>query len=226
MIEFKRPPLHPTDQELSHFIHNTIIGTRKDEIEEHLVYCDECMDVVAGVIKRKQQEQTPTNKPEWFNNINIIASGLVASLLLFLLLPSQNQTPFIEFYTKNQEAKFLAPTKVEIKDIKAKNQELNDFLKELTQNIDMSYLAEYKKAKNYLKKGDFDNARESYVIVLIDIEESNLNKIEKAKQSIFVNYQILLLSIKEGDQESVIEYKDIIRDDIRRLKIREKNKNL
>jgi len=223
MIDFKSPPLHPTDNELANFINNRIIGTRKEEIEEHLVYCDECMDVVAGVMNRKQQEQTPTNKPEWFNNINIIASGLVASLLLFLLLPNQNQIPFIEFYTKNQEATFLAPTKVKIKNIKAKNQELNDFLKELTKNIDMSYLAEYKKAKNYLEKGDFDNARESYCMVLIDIEESNLNKIEKAKQSIFVNYQILLLSIKEGDQESSSEYKDIIKDNIRRLKIKEKS---
>jgi len=222
MIEFKRPPLHPTDKELAYFIDGRIIGTRKDEIEEHLVYCDECMDIVVEIKKKKE-----INKP-WFANKKIqatILSGLVASIVLFFIIPTQDE-PFIEFFTPNKKGTFLAPKAIKIKDIEAKNQELNDFLKTLTKNTDMSYLETYKQAKNYLEKGDFDNAREFYCMALIEIEESTLDKIKKAKQSIFVNYQILLLSIKEGDSQSVNEYRDIIKDDIRRLKIREKNKNL
>ncbi len=220
MIDFKKPPLHPSSEELTYFIDNKIIGTRQEEIKEHLLYCDACMESVANVMRIKQQEQPTANKPEWFNNINIIASGLAASLLLFLLLPSPDQAPFIEFYTPNQTGTFLAPKKVEIKDIEAKNQELNDFIKQLlkTTQIDLS------QAQTYLKKEDWEHARESYNIKLSEIEQSSLDEIQKAKATILIEYHILLLSLKEGDEESATEYKDIIKDNIRRLKIREKQK--
>jgi len=233
MIDFKRPPLHPTDEELAHFISGKIIGTRKKEIEEHLVYCDDCLDVLVEV-KKREENNFIINTFLYMNNLfynrrvrAVVLSGMVASMALFFIMPTEKKQPlFIDFYTSSTQGTFLSAEKIEIKDIKVANQDLNNFLKTLTQNTDMSYLKEYKEAKKYLKKGDFHNARESYGMVLIEIEDSDLNKIEKAKQSIFVNYQILLLSIKEGNEESASEYKDVIRDDIRRLRIREKNKSL
>ena len=56
------------------------------------------------------------------------------------------------------------------------------------------------------------------------LEKQIKQEIEKEKKTILINYKILLLSIKEGDSESISSYKDKIKDDIRRLKLKEKIK--
>ena len=152
----------------------------------------------------------------------------MACVALILLFPTQyKQSINIDFFTKPQKAVFLAPVKIEIKDIEAKNIELNNFLNKLVKTTDMSFFPEFKKAEEYLKNKNFDKARESYNIVLQTIVQSHDSEIEKDRKSIFVQYHILLLSIKEKDNESADEYKDIIKDiikdDIRRLKIKEKS---
>jgi hypothetical protein len=88
----------------------------------------------------------------------------------------------------------------------------------------MSFSEEFKNAEEYLKDKDFDNARESYNKALLEEEESDYHEIQKDKKIIINNYKILLLSIKEGDSESISSYKDKIKDDIRRLKLKEKIK--
>jgi len=212
MIDFKKPPLHPRDEELAYFIDNKIIGTRKEEIKEHLLFCDECMGIMGEVKKKKKISK---------KIYAIAVSGLVASIALFFIIPTQNSKPFINFFIPNEKGTFLAAKTIEIKDVEAKNQELNDFLKRLTKSIDMSFSKNFKEAKEYLNNKKFESARESYSSVLNEIAKSKQNDIEKARASIFINYQILLLSIKEKDNESANEYKDIIKDDIRRLKLKE-----
>jgi len=233
---------HPSDEILARFIDEELDTENRAKVIEHLIECDECSDAVALVKKYKPigvatEKKRPTkekskNKQKTLNNIEyrsnlvtfnllqnrvsgLILSGLAAVCIIFIILPSKEDKSITKFKAA--------------KAINVENISIEKSIIEIKTSMNSNYLRgleSFKKAKDYLKKKDFNNARESYCMALIEIEESTLDKIEKAKQSIFVNYQILLLSIKEGDEESASEYKDIIKDDIRRLKIREKNKNL
>ena len=221
---------HPSDEELDNYISNNLDEVTKSKIVKHLIECDECSDVVALVIKygEKKIPLISESKKEHKigNNINyqgILGGLVVASVALILLLPYQNTQqlrPYIVFYTEQNKTVFLAPIKIKVKDIEAKNRELNSFLNKLVKTTDMSFFTEFKKAEEYLKNRDFDKARDAYNIVLQDIAQSNDSEIEKDKKSILIKYQILLLSIKENDNESADEYKDIIKDDVRRLDIK------
>jgi len=42
---------HPTNKELSDFIDNKLFSIKREKIIEHLIYCDDCSDKVAIVIK-------------------------------------------------------------------------------------------------------------------------------------------------------------------------------
>jgi hypothetical protein len=218
-IDKKSP--HPTSRELAYFVEDKIIGTRKKEITEHLLKCDECSYAVVLVKKygkKKLIKRIANNK-----NYRAIILSMIAGVTLFLLVPIEEK-PHIEFYTLTQEISFKSPFNTRVKYIEAKNQELNSFLYELIKSTDMSFSEEFKNAEEYLKDKDFDNARESYSIALLEVEESDFDEIEKEKKIILINYKILLLSIKEGDSESISSYKDKIKDDIRRLKLKEKIK--
>ncbi|MCH9739387.1 MAG: hypothetical protein K0U38_00905 [Epsilonproteobacteria bacterium] len=81
MIDFNKPPLHPTDKELADFIDEIIDETIKERIIKHLVHCDKCMNIVARVKKsRKQRENAtvqesgkthetkPVNNPDYSSN--------------------------------------------------------------------------------------------------------------------------------------------------------------
>ena len=224
---------HPSDEELENYIDNNLDEVTKSKIVKHLIECDECSDVVALVIKYGEKKTHPISESKKehkvCNNINyqgVLGGLVVASVALILLLPYHNiqqSPPYIVFYADQNKTVFLAPIKIKVKDIEAKNRELNSFLNKLVKTTDMSFFTEFKKAEEYLKNKNFDKARESYNIVLQDIAQSDHNEIEKDKKSILIKYQILLLSIKEKDNESAGEYKDIIKDDIRRLKIKEKS---
>ncbi len=210
---------HPSSKELADFVEGTLDEAKKAEITKHLIACDECSDVVALVMKYGKK------KPKVMNNIYYRGLGvaLVASVVLFMVMPTKDNRPFIDFYTSVASSTFNAGAKAEeIKDIKKANQEINNFLIEITKSTDMSYLKEFNQAEEKLKRKEFDNARDLYqeAMNIIDDEMPNLNKKEKDKQHIIITYKILLLSIAEDDSESANEYKSILRDDVRRFKKR------
>ena len=43
--------LHPSDRALADFIDNRLPPKEREETIEHLIYCDECCDIVVSVIK-------------------------------------------------------------------------------------------------------------------------------------------------------------------------------
>ena len=257
MIDFKRPPLHPTDQELANFIDNKLTPEKREEVLEHLIYCKDCMKIVAKVKKIQQTQKAvdDINQPQvanvdnqnyanntdrepqttsqgasiagvgyannWFYSKRvraIVLSGLVASVVLFMVMSTEDNRPFIEFYTLyNQQNDFRGVATIEIKDIKKANQEINDFLIEITKSTDMSYIKKFNQAEEKRKREEFDDARELYQKAMNIVKETKLDKKEKDKQSIVITYKILLLSIAEGDDESANEYKDVLRDNMRRF---------
>jgi len=215
---------HPSDKELAHYIDNKLDKTAKAKIVKHLIECDECSDAVALVLKHGQKKtsmiEESEKEQEAINNINYkgalgALSGVVALFIIFIAFQQQPV----------EVAIFKAPTIAPTKEIN-----INESIKRIKASTNLTYLKlldSFQQTKKYLKQKDYDNAREYYSIALIDIEEdSNLKKIEKKRLSIIINYYILLLSREEGDKESEKEYIDKLKDDIRRLKIREKNKNL
>ncbi len=253
MIDFKKAPLHPTNEELADFIDNRVIGTRKQEIEEHLLFCDDCMEVVAEV-KRVSQDNKDINSSQvtnvdnqeitpqgggavglgyannWLYNGRVramVLSGLVASVVLFLVMPTkETNPPFIAFCTSENQCSpaFKAFDIVEdssVVDINKTNQEINTILRELVKSTDMSYLKEFNLAEEKLKQKEFDDARELYQKAMNIVDDMpNLNKRDKSKQLIVITYKILLLGMAEGDKESVNDYKDVLLDKVRSFKRR------
>jgi hypothetical protein len=256
MIDFKCPPLHPNNQELADFIDNKIIGTRKDEITEHLVYCDDCMDVVAEVInlqKNREDQQKLTSRTNSFsinnkgyvndideplvtsqNNVAkagyannlfkndkvraVVLSGLVASFALFFIIQSnKDKTGDIEY------AHFKSIGAIDLKNIV-----IEDAIPKIKASMNLEYLESldtFKRAKEYLLNKKYDHARDAYAISLHKIEKSNLDELEKKRQKIIVNYNIFLLNIEENNKESIEEYRNILKDNIRRLIIKESSQN-
>jgi len=45
--------LHPNDKVLADFIDGKLSTKEQRELIEHLVYCDECVDIVTIIIKKK-----------------------------------------------------------------------------------------------------------------------------------------------------------------------------
>jgi len=52
------------------------------------------------------------------------------------------------------------------------------------------------------------------------VEDSALDKREKERESIVITYQILLLSLAEGDDESANEYKEVLKGSVRHFRKR------
>ena len=254
MIDFKKAPLHPTNEELADFIDNRVIGTRKQEIEEHLLFCDDCMEVVAEV-KRVSKDNKDINSPQvtnvdnqeitpqdggavglgyannWLYNGRVramVLSGLVASVVLFLVMPTKETTPpFIAFCTSTNQCSpafkaFDIAEDSSVVDINKTNQEINTILRELVKSTDMSYLKEFNVAEEKLKQKRFDEARELYqkAMNIVDNDMPNLDKKEKSRELIVITYKILLLGMAEGDKESVNDYKDVLLDKVRSFKRR------
>jgi len=226
---------HPSSEELAKFVDKKLDEVRRAEITKHLIACDECSDVVALVMKYGGEIATEKKTPviseskkerKYVNNINYKGLGValvvsVASVLLFIVMMPEKDKSFIEFYTYNQHTTFNAPVKVaKIKDIEAKNKEINEFLNKLIKSVNMTYLKEFNQAEEELKKGNFDTARELYQVAMNIVEEEELDKKEKDKKCMVITYKILLLSITEGDNESINEYKDVLKDNVRRFRKR------
>ena len=219
---------HPSSEVLAKFVEGTLNESDKATITKHLIECDECSDAVALVMKYgKAEKKTPLtneskNEQKVVNNIFYKGLGvaLVASIVLFLVMPTQEDRPFIEFYIDNQPTAFKAPVTIEIKDTKRANQEINSFLKELIDSTDVSYLKEFTQAQKKLKQEAFDEARELYQKALNRVEDSALDKREKERESIVITYEILLLSLAEGDDESANEYKEVLKGSVRHFRKR------
>ena len=219
---------HPSSKELANFVEGTLNEKKRAEVTKHLISCDECSDVVALVMKYGDVEKKTTlkseskNKQKTVNNIFYKGLGvvLVASVVLFMVMPTEDNKPFIEFYVNNQPTSFKAPVTIEVKDIKKANQSINSFLKEMRESTDMSYLKEFNQAQDKLKQEEFDEARELYQKALNRVEDSSLDKKEKERESIVITYAILLLSMEEGDEESANEYKDVLKGSVRHFKKR------
>ena len=208
---------HPSSKELANFVEGAVNNSRKAEITKHLIACDECSDVVALVMKYGVAE-----KKTFVNNVFYKGLGvaLVASVVLFMVMPIQEDRPFIEFYIDNQPTSFKAPVTIEVKDTKRENQEINSFLKELIDSTDICYLKEFTQAQKKLKQEEFDEARELFQKALNRVEDSALDKKEKERESIVITYEILLLSIEEGDDESANEYKEVLKGSVRHFRKR------
>lgn len=43
--------LHPTDKLLANFINKNLSLKKQEKVMQHLLYCDECMEIVAIVIQ-------------------------------------------------------------------------------------------------------------------------------------------------------------------------------
>ena len=209
---------HPSSKELANFIDGMLNERRKVELTKHLIACDECSDAVALVIKYDEVEKKIAlkrdNKYKTVNHVFYKGLGmvLVASVVLFMVMSTENNESFIEFFINNQGTSFKAPVTLEIQDVQRANQEINDFLKEITESTDMSHLKEFNQAHEKLKREEFDDARELYQKALNRVEDLELDKKKKERESIVITYKILLLSLLEGDDESANEYKEVLKE--------------
>ena len=44
--------LHPTDRELANFIDNKLTSKKREKFLEHLIYCNECINIAIFSIKK------------------------------------------------------------------------------------------------------------------------------------------------------------------------------
>ena len=242
---------HPSSRELADFVDGKLNRDRRAEITKHLIACDECSDVVALVMKYGEKKThlnndsknehkavDDINKPQGLRYANnwlyservraIVLSGLVASVVLFLVMPTKEITPpFIAFCTSTNQCSpafkaFDIAEDSSVVDINKTNQEINTILRELVKSTDMSYLKEFNVAEEKLKQKRFDEARELYqkAMNIVDNDMPNLDKKEKSRELIVITYKILLLGMAEGDKESVNDYKDVLLDKVRSFKRR------
>ena len=58
MIDFKVPPLHPTDDELDNFIDKKLNKKEYQRIQEHLIHCNDCMDIYTMFVKQQDKEDS------------------------------------------------------------------------------------------------------------------------------------------------------------------------
>jgi len=189
----------PDDKDLSDFIDNRLIENRKDELMEHLAHCYRCREVVNEVVEYKKKQ-----KP--FNNIIFITPlvALVASLVLFVSIPSDIEIGMIDLSEVNTMFKADSSKKDMIVDG-------DKFIEEINKNTTISNLEILNQAKN---ESDFEEAIELYQELINSIPE-DIDEEIRLKRTIFIQYKMLELAIKEDNQFAIESYKSIIIENIR-----------
>ena len=54
--------LHPTDKLLANFINKNLSLKKQEKVMQHLLYCDECMEIVAIV---SEPHSPKSKRPSW-----------------------------------------------------------------------------------------------------------------------------------------------------------------
>ncbi len=232
MIDFKKAPLHPTNEELADFIDNRVIGTRKQEIEEHLLFCDDCMGVVAE-IKRVSKDNKDINSPQvanvdnqeitpqgggavglgyannWLYNGRVramVLSGLVASVVVIFMLSPFSSTQFnigdIDLSKPIMTTMSSSP--------KYQNRVVDGdkVVKEIEESLDLTSIKSFLKAEEAEKRGDFKLALDLYYDNAFEEVLNRFESEEQLKWKIVIYYRISRINFQEGieDNESYKNY--------------------
>ncbi len=225
MIDFKKAPLHPTNEELADFIDNRVIGTRKQEIEEHLLFCDDCMGVVAEV-KRVSKDNKDINSSQVANVDNqeitpqgggdvglgyannwlyngrvraIILSGLVASVVVIFMLSPFSSTQFnigdIDLSKPIMTTMSSSP--------KYQNRVVDGdkVVKEIEESLDKTALSNFKDAQKAEAQKSYNKAIELYRKSFRDAIQTFEGR-EKLKWQIVIYYHISKIKFERNDEDS------------------------
>jgi len=212
--------LHPSDSELADYIADKLDSTKKSEIVKHLIECDECSDIVA-LIKRygvEVKELSATLEPTIANNWwldrrvwGIALSGLTASFVLFITLPSQETKLGIMDLSKMPTTQFKGVADIKLIDKKV---DADKILSSIIKDTDLSHIDSFNEGINQEKLGNLEEAKVYYTQSIMQITmNSDINK--SLQQKIVIHSRLLDLSIKSKDKKSIEEYKDLLRYEIR-----------
>jgi len=208
--------LHPSDSELADYIADKLDSTKKSEIVKHLIECDECSDIVA-LIKRygvEVKELSATLEPTIANNWwldrrvwGVALSGLTASFVLFITLPSQKIKLGIMDLSEMPTTQFKGVADIKLIDKKV---DADKILSSIIKDTDLSHIDSFNEGINQEKLGNLEEAKVYYKKAFIkSLEETNNKK--RLKQKIVIHSKLFHLT-KDKEQN---EYRDILRYEIR-----------
>ena len=206
--------LHPSDSELADYIADKLDSTKKSEIVKHLIECNECSDIVA-LIKRygvEVKELTITNN-WWLDRRvwGVALSGVVASFVLFITLPYQEEKLGIIDLSKISTTQFKGVSDIELIDKKV---DADKILTSIIKDTDLSHIDSFNEGINQEKLGNLEEAKVYYTQSIMQITmNSDINK--SLQQKIVIHSRLLDLSIKSKDKKSIEGYKDLLRYEIR-----------
>lgn len=220
MIDFKKAPLHPTNEELADFIDNRVIGTRKQEIEEHLLFCDDCMGVVAEV-KRVSKDDKSTTSTQQDSDIGlgyannwlyservraIVLSGLVASVVVIFMLSPFSSTQFN--IGEIDLSKPIMTTMGSSSKYQNRVVDGDKVVKEIEESLDLTSIKSFLKAEEAEKRGDFKLALDLYYDNAFEEVLNRFESEEQLKWKIVIYYRISRINFQEGieDNESYKNY--------------------
>jgi len=212
------PTEHPSDEILAQYIDGKLEGTQKNRMLEHLLVCDTCSDIVANTVPQKA-----IMKPLGKSKLQIVnmLMAMAASVLLFVFIsfPDRSELGMLNL-SENSDYKSPVDEGINQKKIDA-----DAYLKEIVSKTDMSQVEYFEEAMKLEKNEKYLEARGLYKQAFISIRHCKDSR-ERIKQKIVINHKLMLLGIKEKIEtdESIQEYKEILKYDIGIYAIKYKEK--
>ena len=205
-IQDKRHSSHPSDKLLANFIDNRLLGEKKEEIMVHLIECYECREIMVNINKYGKNPKA-INLKRWSPILFVSAS-----LLLFIFLPFKDETLL----------GMIDLSKVEITDyqnmttseIENKIVDADKIFKKIIATTSLESIEYFNQAMKVQKENQLDEAKGLYNQTVVQILR-NINAKERLKQKIVLHHKLLEISIKQNNKDSIKEYKNIIRHEIR-----------
>lgn len=235
LIKNKNYTSHPSDQEIADFIDNKLSLESREKILEHIVHCQECNTIVTEVMK-SQNSSKPANNPShkpynqdeyndhykhqdqaiainntWYKPA-LVASLIAASFLIFITLPSNESSLGIIDLSKPPTVTYQGS-----QDIKLINQKIDadKVLQEIVSSTSLAHITHYNEAQKALKNKQYDVVKGLYKQTLIQIATTEFDTQKRLREKVVVHNQLLQLSIQQDLTNSIQEYKDILRFEIR-----------
>ena len=202
---------HPDSETLADFIDGKLDAEERDKMFEHLLACDTCGRIVTETAPRDVRKKALSRSK--FQIVNVMMA-LAASLLLFIFIsfPDGSELGMIDLSNGINNPHYKAP----LSDVEINRKiDADKYLLGIIDSTDMHKVKYYDEASKLEKEGYYAEARGMYKQAFISIRH-NLNAKERIKQQIIINHRLFKLGLKEKQEtdESIAEYKEILRHDI------------
>jgi hypothetical protein len=197
---------HPNDRTLSDFLNKKLKEEQRESILDHLAHCTKCSDKIVNIIPSKKKLLTANNisiKPIIITPL----VALVASLVVFVNLPLSDD---IERLGSEPSAGIYKGDEA----LDNRVLDADKILEELIKSTNLTHIESFNQAKEEENRDNFEKARGLYKLTLAKISiEEDFEK--NLRYTIVIQNRLLQLSHKMKLEESVKNYKNILRHKIR-----------